>query len=239
MGAHKQQPIVGPILPPDMPANGASLAGIIRIHPNRHATRQTGFVRGLGLHIRNPPTAHLAVDLAPFHRSLLRVPTLGSIADILQPLQTHHRAWLRDGLTHTVRGIRVQPPFSQRQLPQNRLGSASALRLQRTACTGGTFSKMLLVSAMIKTTFASCIGFHRDIPAVQIHAFDGGDTVHRFGVQRLFDGNQQIPHFGCRVLPELGGTQGNPPCPPYVPASPDAGPILRTGTGCGPAKYRR
>lgn len=234
LGTHKQQPMIGPILLPDMSANWARLAGIIRIYPNRYATRQPGFVCGFGLYIRKTPTAHFAIGLAPSHRSFLRVPTLGAIADVFQPLQTHHRVWLRDGLAHTVRGIRVQPSFSQYQLSQNGFGPASALRLQRTPCTGDTFSKMPPVSARIKTTFPSCIGLHCDVPAVQVHTLDGGYAVHRHGVQRLFDGDQQIPHLGYRVLPELGGTQGNTvvyrvckpfqmPVPTFVPAPDSAG----------------
>ena len=61
----------------------------------------------------------------------------------------------RDGLTDAVRRIRIQPSFSQDEASQHGLGSASsALRLQRTMCTGGPLGQMPLVPAMIKTILA-------------------------------------------------------------------------------------
>jgi len=138
MGAYKQQSLIGPILPPNMPANRPSLAGGIRIHPIRHSARQPNFVSRLGLQLRKTPSAPLAVGLAAFDGNLLRPSALGSMTDSLQPLHANHRVWLRDGLAHTVRRVCVQPSFSSHQSPQIRFGSTSALRLQRTSSTGST-----------------------------------------------------------------------------------------------------
>ena len=55
MGTNEQQAVIGSILPSGGPAHRAPLTGVIRIHPNRHTTRQPGCIRGFGLHIRKAP----------------------------------------------------------------------------------------------------------------------------------------------------------------------------------------
>jgi len=204
MGAYKQQSLIGLILPSNMLANRPSLACVIRSHPNRHSERQPDFVSRLGLPLRKTPSAPLTVGLAAFDGNLLRLSALGSITDSLQPLHTYHRVWL-----HEYPSLAAHFVYWRHVLGQ-----------------------VPSVSTRIKTTFALGIGFHRDVPAVHVHPLDHGDGGLRVPVQSLFDGHQQLPCPGCRVLPEQGPAQCDAMLPGPAPSTPDAGSILRIGTGC-------
>jgi len=86
MGADKQKPFARPILWPGMPTNRTSLTGVVGIYPDGYTVCHSGFVRGFRLHIRKTPGAYPAIGFTPFHRSILRVATFGTITDVLEPL---------------------------------------------------------------------------------------------------------------------------------------------------------
>jgi hypothetical protein len=138
---HKEQPFTGTVRIRGIAAPGARLAGVVRIHLHRHATRKPCFVGDVAVQLSKGPLGGMPIALALFHRNtneafsvllaLMGTPD-ASFADVCQVLHANDAVWVLvyDVPTDEMVSILFQPSLSSTDDDKPSSRGTSAFLLQ-------------------------------------------------------------------------------------------------------------
>jgi hypothetical protein len=204
--AHKQEPLLGAVLLTGIPAYGARLARIVRVHFDDLRACQEGLIGEEAVQFGERPRRGVPVGSSLLLARLFALLPLGALANVGQVFQADEAVWVavHDAPTEHMVANLLQPslpPGDHDQSPCGRTGAFVLQPLSQSRVMIG-FGPHLFPAIEGGAVIQTC--HHRQIALPYVYT---DDPLVRFGcgVGHLhFQGNQQIEPLLGFIVPEFG-----------------------------------